>query len=106
MSSLVVTLLVAVFVASPEDGGRLPASLDLTVIRSITVLHDGRWPPLDTLARDYAYSVTGDAAYQERDAVLWLLAWTFDPDTWKEQPLIPIENAEACMDAYFELRKR
>ncbi|MHC4698327.1 MAG: cytochrome c biogenesis protein, partial [Planctomycetota bacterium] len=74
--------------------GMLPVSLDLTAIRGITVQHNGRWPPIDTLARDIVDSVTGDASYLQRDAVLWLLAWTFDPLTWQQQPLLPIKNAE------------
>jgi ABC-type transport system involved in cytochrome c biogenesis permease subunit len=78
--------------AAPEY--KLPAALDLTAIRAIPVQHDGRYPPLDTVARDFLDSVTGDAHFRGKDAVMWLLAWTFDPDTWMDEPLITIRNAE------------
>ena len=85
----------AVLVVTPASSGdELPASLDPDTIRAIAVQHDGRWPPLDTLARDIVESVTGDAFHLDRDPVLMLLGWTFDPPRWKHQPLISIPNAE------------
>ncbi len=72
----------------------LPATFDLDPIRAVVVQHDGRWMPLDTLARDLVEEVTGEAFFQEHDPVLLLLAWTFDSETWKQQPLIRIKNAQ------------
>ena len=72
----------------------LPASLDLVPIRALVVQHDGRWPPLDTLARDTVDSVTGAEFHQGHDPVLMLLAWTFDPHTWRQEPLIEVGNPE------------
>jgi ABC-type transport system involved in cytochrome c biogenesis permease subunit len=80
--------------ALPPTADRLPQSLDCTTLRGLAVQHDGRWPPLDTLARDIVESVTGQAHYQGRDPMIWLLAWTFDPGTWMKEALIPIANAE------------
>jgi ABC-type transport system involved in cytochrome c biogenesis permease subunit len=60
----------------------------------LPVQHDGRWPPLDTVARDIVESTTGTASFEGRDPVLHLLAWTFDPETWKAAPLISIPQAE------------
>ena len=80
--------------AEPSKPGQLPETLDLAVVRGVITQHDGRWPPLDTLADDVVREVTGQIDYQGRDSVLWLLAWTFDPQTWMRQPLIPIRNAE------------
>lgn len=79
---------------SPRMEAELPANLDLDPIRSLVVQHDGRWPPLDTVARDAVWSVTGTQEFRGQDPVLVLLAWTFDPQTWAWQPLIPIRNAE------------
>ena len=70
------------------------ASLDLEPLRGLGVQHDGRWPPLDTVARDVVESVTGHEAFQDRDPLLWLLNWTFDPESSRNQPLITIRNAE------------
>lgn len=112
MSKLVMTVMAAGLIGFPGAAGAnasegppgikpaasseapLPTSLDLTVIRGMTVQHDGRWPPLDTLARDMVDSVSGDAFFFGRDPLLCLLAWTFAPVAWEEQPLIPIPNAE------------
>ncbi len=72
----------------------LPQTLDLTSIRSLVTQHDGRWPPLDTLARDKVWRVTGAEFFQGRDPVLVFLAWNFDPQFWMNEPLISIANAE------------
>ena len=72
----------------------LPTSLDLSVIRRIPVQHDGRWMPLDTLARDMAESVTGKQNWLGEDPVLWLLAWTLEGPAWETWPLMPIRSAE------------
>ena len=72
----------------------LPDTLDLSTIRAITVQRDGRWPPLDTLARDCVESVTDEMFFQGYDPVLIFLDWTFDPSTAMTEPLIPIRNAE------------
>ena len=88
----IATFLVLVSFATPAAA--LPTTLDLEPIRGLPVQHDGRWPPLDTLARDTVQSVTGQAFHQDHDPVLLLLAWTFDPETWQHEPLIEIKNAE------------
>ncbi len=79
--------------ASPAQPA-LPMSVDLDAVRALAVQHDGRWPPLDTVARDIVETVTGDMFYEGHDPVLLLLAWTFDPQTWTQAPLITIRNAE------------
>ena len=77
-----------------EAASPLPTTLDLSTIRALPVQHDGRWPPLDTVARNIVWQVTGDVYSVGRDPVLLLLAWTFDPATWRDQPLIRISNPE------------
>src|SRR5512139_1694817 len=73
---------------------KLPPAIDLNAIRDLPVQHDGRWPPLDTLARDVVESITDRTRPDGHDPVLLLLAWTFDGAAWRNQPLIPIRNAE------------
>ena len=73
---------------------KLPSSLDLSKIRTTVVQHNGRWMPLDTTARDVVEDITDTEFHEGHDPVLVLLAWTFDPDTWKQAPLIRIKNAE------------
>jgi ABC-type transport system involved in cytochrome c biogenesis permease subunit len=94
MSSCVLMFAAALLSAAPPAEASLPASLDLETIRALVVQHDGRWPPLDTAARDIVETVTGDAFYNGHDPVVWLLAWTFDLRTWAAAPLIGIHNAE------------
>ncbi|MHC4799615.1 MAG: cytochrome c biogenesis protein, partial [Planctomycetota bacterium] len=94
MSHVFLTLIVAALTASPEAENTLPTSLDLTAMRALPVQHDGRWPPLDTAARDVVESVTGSMFYQGHDPVKVLLGWTFDPQTWMQEPLIGISSAE------------
>jgi len=83
-----------VLATSQPSEAKLPSSLDLETLRALPVQHDGRWPPLDTVARDVVESVTGGVVYEGHDPVVLLLAWTFGPQTWQEQPLITIGNAQ------------
>ena len=94
MPQVMIAFITAAVAAFPTPGANLPRTLDLEAIRALPLQHDGRWPPLDTVARHMVKEVTGDSFYQGRDPVLWLLAWTFDPSTWMQQPLIRIENPE------------
>jgi len=76
--------------AAPVSQAKLPATLDLSTIRALPVQHDGRYPPLDTVARDIVSEITGRQFFQGKDPVLMLLAWTFASSTWQYEPLIPI----------------
>lgn len=80
--------------SKPASFPELPTTLDIEPVREWVVQHDGRYPPLDTLARDVVESVTGKIYFEKRDPILWLFAWTFQPDVWMYYPLIPIRNAE------------
>ncbi len=94
MSHTIVALLTTIAWIPASTADKLPGSLDLTAIRELVVQHDGRWPPLDTMARCTVESVTDDAFVDGNDPVLMLLGWTFSPRTWQGEPLIPIRNAE------------
>ena len=94
MSRMVLVLALLSPILASAQQPKLPPDLDVTAIRGLCLQHDGRWPPLDTAARDVVNSVTGDAQFRGHDPVLWLLAWTFDPETWMREPLIAIRNAE------------
>lgn len=72
----------------------LPTGFDLQKLRALPAQHNGRWMPLDTVARDEVEKVTGTMEFREQDPVLMLLAWTFDPQTWIYQPLISIGSQE------------
>ena len=94
MLQLAFALAIGVAAVPPSPEAGLPISLDLEVIRAIPVQHDGRWPPLDTLARDMVASVTGTISYRGYEPVAVLLGWTFKPETWATQPLISMDNED------------
>ncbi len=94
MSRIVLILAALSPILASAQEPKLPPELDVTAIRGLCLQHDGRWPPLDTVARDIVVSVTGNASVRGHDPVLWLLAWTFAPDTGMNEPLITIRNAE------------
>jgi ABC-type transport system involved in cytochrome c biogenesis permease subunit len=80
--------------AAATRAADLPTGLNLETLRALPTQHDGRMPPLDTLAREIVEEVTGTPSYQGYDPVLLLLAWTFDREKWEQQPLISLRNAE------------
>lgn len=66
----------------------------LEMIRRLAVQHEGRWTPLDTVARDVVGRITGTQHWQGRHPVLNLLDWTFRPDACRNEPLIRVGSAE------------
>ena len=94
MSQIMLALIAITTQLSAQTAGPLPTSLDLSTIRELVVQHDGRWPPLDTVARQTVESVTGSERFRGQDPVLVLLGWTFAPRTWQREPVISIPNAE------------
>ncbi len=74
------------------DMTNLPTSVDITPLKGLIVQHDGRYMPLDTLARDTIWRVTGSETFQGAEPVSLLLAWVFDPLAWQRVPLIPIRQ--------------
>ena len=58
------------------------------------VLHDGRVMPLDTLARNAVWSVTGQREWEGEDPVATILKWTNDPRTAANTPYVKIGDAK------------
>jgi ABC-type transport system involved in cytochrome c biogenesis permease subunit len=50
-------------------------------LRPLPVQHDGRVMPLDTLARESVWEVTGASAWHGEDPVATFTGWLFDPQT-------------------------
>ncbi len=73
---------------------KLPAHVDLDAVRDLPLQADGRWPPLDTVARETVEKVTGELFFRDHDPVLVVLAWICAPEEWRDEPLITIGNAE------------
>ena len=65
-------------------------------LRRLPVQHDGRVMPLDTLAREAVWNVTGSRAYDE---LAMVLQWTFDPQAGANAPVVKIGSAELAQVA-------
>ncbi len=92
LSWLAATMVALQTPATPE-----PPSLSanaLRTLRALPVQHEGRWSPLDTVARDVVQQVTGTPHWQGRDPMLNLLDWTFRPDVCRAEPLIRVRSGE------------
>jgi len=99
MTSCIGNLLLLLWLAAtpssaPAAETPLPASLDYTTAKALVVQHDGRWMPLETLARDMVFKVTGDKWFRGDEPVALLLAWTFQHDEWMQRRIIRIGNEE------------
>jgi cytochrome c-type biogenesis protein CcsB len=68
----------------------MPAAGDVEALRRLPVQHDGRVMPLDTLAREAVWNVTGRRTVWGVDPAAIVLGWTFDPQAWEIQPIVPV----------------
>ncbi|HKY31100.1 MAG TPA: cytochrome c biogenesis protein CcsA [Candidatus Polarisedimenticolia bacterium] len=67
-----------------------PSPAEVERLRRLPVQHDGRVMPLDTMARDVVWKVTG---VRERDgarATAMVAGWTLDPERWGREPIVPL----------------
>ncbi len=77
---------------------RLPALADVEALRRLPVQHDGRVMPLDTLAREAVWNVTGKRSVWGVDPVAMALAWALEPQAWVVQPIVPVKNARLAAE--------
>ena len=71
-------------------GAVLQAQSDPEVLRRLPVQHDGRVMPLDTLARETVWTVTGSNQWQGQDPIVTLTTWTTDPRSTVAAPVIKV----------------
>jgi cytochrome c-type biogenesis protein CcsB len=74
--------------AAPGLHPAAPETLD--ALRRLPVQHDGRVMPLDTLAREGVWKVTGDWRWEDGDPVATVMGWTFEPYRWAAAPVVRI----------------
>jgi cytochrome c-type biogenesis protein CcsB len=77
---------------------QLPSAADVEALRRLPVQHDGRVMPLDTLAREAVWSVTGKRSVWGVDPVAMTLAWAFAPEAWVVQPIVPVKSARLAAE--------
>jgi len=83
-------LLLALGASAPARGEDLAGTL-----RQLPVQHDGRVMPLDTLARESVWQVTGTQFFEGNDPVDLVIAWTFNPGASANAPLVSVSSALA-----------
>jgi cytochrome c-type biogenesis protein CcsB len=79
--------------ARAQEVPPVPAPADVEALRRLPVQHDGRVMPLDTLAREAVWNVTGRAGVWGVDPVAMALGWALYPQAWVIQPIVPVKDA-------------
>jgi cytochrome c-type biogenesis protein CcsB len=75
-----------------------PSRADVDALRRLPVQHDGRVMPLDTLAREAVWNVTGKSTVWGLDPVAIVLGWAFDPGAWSIQPIVPVRDGRLARE--------
>ncbi|MBI2838590.1 MAG: cytochrome c biogenesis protein CcsA [Acidobacteria bacterium] len=84
--------------AALAGGTRAPAAgLDTESLRRLPVQHDGRVMPLDTLARETVWQVTGRRVWSQQDPVATMIAWTFDSHAAATAPIVEIGSSDLAV---------
>jgi cytochrome c-type biogenesis protein CcsB len=64
------------------------------VLRRLPVQHDGRTMPLDTLAREAVWQITGSRSWHGEDPVESVAAWVTDPRTSANAPVVRLGSSK------------
>ncbi len=86
-------LAVAGLVASVAGGSAVAGVVDAPTadrLRRVPVQHDGRVMPLDTVAREAVWSVTGKRTWQGIDETALVLDWAFDQRRWETERIVKL----------------
>jgi len=81
--------------------GAVPDAATLETLRRLPVQHDGRVMPLDTLAREAVWRVTGSQDWQGIDPVTVTLGWSFAPAVWSQEPIVPLGSRRLATELGF-----
>ena len=77
-------------------GAELPDEATVAQLRSVPIQHDGRVMPLDTVAREAVWKVSGVQVWNDIDPVALVLGWSFDPEAWAAEPLLSLDRETAA----------
>ncbi len=81
-------------------GGNARAADDaVSAARRLPVQHDGRVMPLDTVAREAVWNVTGARAGRGDEAVAQVLRWLGSPDQAVNDPIVKLGSDELAVAA-------
>jgi cytochrome c-type biogenesis protein CcsB len=70
--------------------GPVPDAATVASLKRLPIQHDGRVMPLDTMAREAAWNVTGQTRWRGFDPDGMVLGWVLSPDAWAKEPLVRI----------------
>ena len=84
--SLLVALALLPLAASARAAG--PANVES--LKRLPVQHDGRVMPLDTLARETVWNVTGSHSWNGEDPAATFTGWLFDPQAAAKAPVVKL----------------
>ena len=76
--------------ATPAQAATIPDPGSVERLRRLPVQHDGRVMPLDTLAREGTWQVTGLDRWLGTDPVALVLGWSLYPQGWSTEPVIAL----------------
>ena len=103
---LLASTLVAATLPAQDVATGLPDPQTARNLRDLPVQHDGRTMPLDTLAREATWKVTGQKSWQGIDPVALILGWTFDPEYWSQQSIVSLDSPELAAAANLPAQTR
>jgi cytochrome c-type biogenesis protein CcsB len=86
-------IIVLAAIGAPYRAAELPSAATAEKLRGLPVQHDGRVMPLDTLAREAVWNVTGGSGGSGSDPVAQVIGWTLDPDGWAHRPIVRVGSA-------------
>ncbi len=86
-------LLLALLLPAPA---RAAAPADVETLRRLNVQHDGRVMPLDTLARETVWKVTGKRSWNGEDPAATFTGWLFDPQAAATTPVVRVTKGLAA----------
>ncbi len=75
---------------APARSATLPDAGTVERLRRLPVQHDGRVMPLDTVAREAIWQVTGGDRWEGTDPAALALGWILDPHGWSSEPVVAL----------------
>ncbi|MGD2113814.1 MAG: cytochrome c biogenesis protein CcsA, partial [Acidobacteriota bacterium] len=93
--------LAGALLASPAlAAGPVPDADVVETLRTLPVQHDGRTMPLDTMAREAVWNVTGESGgWEGLDPVAVVLGWTFHSREWTDEPMVKLGDRDLAAAA-------
>jgi len=80
------------------DPSSLPDDQAVAALRTLPVQHDGRVMPLDTLAREGIWKVTGKRAWNGIDPVAMAVSWVVEPERWSNEPIVKLDSSQLAAE--------